>query len=218
MQVFTNQVIFSSRNSHIRLADNIARRVNQVYPRLSSTKYEGLKNSDKFNENIVYLLVNIKKMRKEMYSYLAEVRGDYLKKSQRFAELITNKKLGNCHESAILAEIAAKANGIRNCYTAQLKPLTDKPSDAHDHVVLYVDSLKHPYVIDPWLGFADFVPNALERYRKEFSNHFDFDKFGTEKMFFEPLGMKRNLSKAETSKFKEKFSQLIITTKDEAIG
>ena len=128
----------------------------------------------------------------------------------RFTDLIKRKKLGNCHESAILAEIAAKANGIRNCYTAQLKPLTNNSSDSLDHAVLYVDSPKHPYIIDPWLGFADFVPNAFERYRKEFSAHFDFDKFGTDKMFFEPLGMRKNLSIEETKKLKESFSELRI--------
>ena len=109
-----------------------------------------------------------------------------------------------------MAEIAAKVNGIKNCYTAQLKPLTDNHGDTLDHAVLYVDSSKHPYIIDPWLGFADFVPNVFERYRKEFSAHFDFDKFGTDKMFFEPLGMRRNLSAEEVKELKASFPELRI--------
>ena len=181
MQVYdTKNLAFTSRNPHIRFADNIARRVNSVYPRLSSTKYDGLRHNEMYCRNIKSLLKRIEWMRKELYLSLSEVKGDYVKKSLRFTDLIKRKKLGNCHESAILAEIAAKANGIRNCYTAQLKPLTNNSSDSLDHAVLFVDSPKHPYIIDPWLGFADFVPNAIERYKKEYSKHFDFKKFGTD--------------------------------------
>ena len=103
-------------------------------------------------------------------------------------------KVGNCHESAILAEIAAKTNGIRNCFVAQIKPHTGRMADTHDHAVLYVDSFKRPYIIDAWLGFADYVPNAMERYRKEYSNFFDFEKFGTEKMFFDMLQAKTSVN------------------------
>ena len=149
-------------------------------------------------------------MRLDLYSSLHGVSGDYVEKSKKFTNIIKQEKLGNCHESAILAEIATKVNGIKNCYTAQLKPLTDNPSDTLDHAVLYVDSLKRPYIIDPWLGFADFVPNAFERYRKEFSAHFDFDKFGTDKIVIEPLGMRRNLSTEETRRLKEIFSELSV--------
>ena len=41
---------------------------------------------------------------------------------------------------------------------------------------------KKPYIIDSWLGFADYVPNAIQRYQKEFENFFDFRQAKTQEM------------------------------------
>ena len=32
---------------------------------------------------------------------------------------------------------------------------------------------KKPYVIDAWFGFADYIPNAIKRYQKEYQKYFD---------------------------------------------
>jgi len=201
---------FKSRNPHIRFADDIARKVNQAYPRISSTKYEGLKNSNLYASQIKKIYNEIKEMREDMYMKLLGACGDYIAKSCALTCLVKSRHLGNCHESAILAEIAAKTNGLRNCFVAQLKPKTDKNTDTHDHAVLYVDSAINPYIIDPWLGFADFVPRALERYQKDFAQHFDFEKFGTEEMYFDMLHPKNNADADLITHLKSRFPELII--------
>ena len=39
-------------------------------------------------------------------------------------------------------------------------------------MVVYVDDEK-PYVIDAWLGIADYVPNITQKYKSEYRNHFN---------------------------------------------
>ena len=211
MQVhFNKNMTFTARNPHIRFADDIARCVNRNYPRLSSTLYEGMGRSASYNKNIENLMGKIQTMREELFFSLLEHHGDFIKKCRILSDIIKSKKVGNCHESAILAEIVAKTNGIRNCFTAQLKPTTGNFKDTHDHAVLYVDSPLHPYIIDPWLGFADFVPNAIERYKKEYSKHFDFKKFGTDEMFFDILQNRTPIDSDTEKELKRIFPDLIL--------
>ncbi|MBR5554646.1 hypothetical protein IKU74_01405 [bacterium] len=89
-------------------------------------------------------------------------------------------KVGNCGESADLSYLAARANGLKNSYRADL---VSPAGDCYDHAVVIVDEKgKNPYVIDAWLGFADYLPKAIERYQKDFRQHFDFEKFKTDKI------------------------------------
>ena len=79
---------------------------------------------------------------------------------------------------AILSFIAAKVNGLVNC---KLSYLTYPRGYDYDHSVLLIDDEK-TYIIDSWLSFAGYVPNAIKRYQKEFNNFFDFKKARTQKM------------------------------------
>ena len=77
-------------------------------------------------------------------------------------------RLGNCGESAQLAAITAKINGIKDCHITHLYSANGEDID---HAVLYVND-KKPYIIDAWLGFADYVPNILNRYKNEYNDNF----------------------------------------------
>lgn len=159
---------FQSRNQTIRFADDIARRVNTCYPRLSSTTFIDLENSGKFKNSLDKLDDRINKMR--MYKYdLFDYAKDVVGKSAALIYPIQRYHCGNCGESAHLSAIAAKLNGIRNCYPAML---ITKEGKNLDHAVLLVKGEK-PYIIDSWLGFADYVPNAMIRFKSEFLQHFD---------------------------------------------
>jgi len=191
---------FRARNANIRFADDLARHVNKNFPRLSSTKYESLSRSDLYKDTIQKLMEKIQLMREDMYIKFLSAYGDYISKSVIMTKTIKKNKLGNCHESAILGEIVAKVNGIRNCFVASLKPKTGNIKDSLDHAVLYVDSMKGAYVIDPWLGFADYVPKALEKYRSEYAHMFDFKKFNTEEMYFDILTKKTPLNPEQSKR------------------
>lgn len=168
---------FQSRSSTIRFADDIARRVNKEYPRISSTRLECLPN-----------IVNHEDILPELWERIADMRSDIsrsmfkqtsvISKVKTILKLIKSQRVGNCNESSFLALVAARANGIKNCRVSYVA----SPSGYnYDHSVVLVEDEK-PYIIDSWLGFADYVPNAIKRYQKDFRNCFDFRQANTDEM------------------------------------
>lgn len=43
--------------------------------------------------------------------------------------------------------------------------------------MVYVQNGTKPYIIDSWLGFADYVPNTIKRFQKEFRNISTIERF-----------------------------------------
>lgn len=172
---FNNSVKFSARNSEIRFADDVVRKLNNEFLRISSTKVETFNNAKKFPKVISSLSEDINSIRGRI---------NFIKKSDFPMNDSLNLMLGflkglhrgNCGESANLAVIAAKMNGITNCKKVSL---VNKAGDDFDHIVVLVDG-KKPYIIDAWLGFADYIPNAFQRYKKDYSHCFDFARLGDE--------------------------------------
>lgn len=178
MRISVDNTSFKSRNAEIRFADDLARRVNQAYPRLSSTLIEDLNNARRFprvNRNLcdrIYLLRDI------IHISVLKERDD-VSCLRSMMNVIKKYKMGNCAESACLSSIALEVNGIKVHHPAVIRSEFD---DDLDHAVVLVPNNGKPYIVDSWLGFADYVPKAFERYQKEFHNHFDFCLFGTDKM------------------------------------
>ena len=79
-------------------------------------------------------------------------------------------------------------------------------------MVLWVKNGKKPYVIDPWLGFADYVPRAIQRYKNEFGYHFDFNSYPGEKVLVYPRSSNLSflLSYIYPENLKKAFSELIL--------
>jgi len=160
---------FQSRNKTIRFADDIARRVNQCYTRVSLSKIKSFSNAEAHScliEDISDRLVKNVRMKKED---LYQDADSFCKKIKAFITPVKESGLGNCGESAQLSSIVAKVNGVKDCNIAHLYTTDEKDLD---HAVLFVYD-KTPYIIDAWLGFADYVPNALNKYRTLFTNIFD---------------------------------------------
>jgi len=172
-----NNLNFTSRNATIRFADNLVRKINNEYPRISTTKLECFRRSKNYNKLLDLLWDKIDTFRDAIKDF---TKKGTLKKNKikNILFLIKNQKLGNCNESSFLSFIAAKANGIDNCMLAYLA--SPKGYD-YDHSIVLVDDEK-PYIIDSWLGFADYVPNAIKRYQKEFNIFFDFRQARTQEM------------------------------------
>ena len=205
-----NNINFQSRNKTIRFADDVARHVNKCYPRISSSLTDDFVNINAFrkfkkriNAETEYLL------RADISEGFNEAE-NFIGKILAFVKPVKKYRRGNCGESAQLSAIVAKVNGLKDCYISSL--VTKKGKDL-DHSVLYVKD-KKPYIIDAWLGFADFVPNALSRYKNEFGFHFDIkegEKLALEKLetdFTDVLNA--DFSKSQINKIKKIFPEQFI--------
>ena len=72
-----------------------------------------------------------------------------------------------------------------------------------------MDDKKHPYIIDSWLGFADYKDKAIERFNKDFSQHFNSGSFYFQEIP-EDITIMKALNKFSTKELQEKFPMLII--------
>lgn len=160
----TEFIPFKSRNKIIRYADDIVRRVNVCYPRISSTRIECYNNISKFPNIEPKLIQKIENSVRSLKSKLFDEENTFFDNIKAFIFPVKRYKVGNCGESAQLASIIAKINGLKDCQIVQL--MNDKGEDL-DHVVLLVND-KKSYIIDSWLGFADYVHNALNKYKNEY--------------------------------------------------
>ena len=167
-----NNSTFSSRNPNIRFADNLVRKVNTEYPRISGTKVECFNNSEKFENVLGTICDKLEVIRCNIEKYHCK-KTSKKNKIKKILFLIKNLKVGNCNESSLLSLVAAKINGIENCSLAYL--VSPKGFD-YDHSIVLVND-KKPYIIDAWLGFVDYVPNAIKKYQKELFFNFDFKRF-----------------------------------------
>lgn len=173
---------FHARNVEIRLADDIMRRTNQEFLKLSPSR-------------IVCNWVNPSTMGKkeravfEKYKIILERLRDtrdlpsinptgYLKV---LIHQVKTKKLGNCGESASLAKLGLEINGIK-AKKVSLEGYKGKnvrtPLD-HSFVIVnmaedaeisnYKTFGKKAYVVDLWDGFVDYVDNAFKRFEAQYS-------------------------------------------------
>lgn len=206
-----NKTNFNARNKTIRFADDIARKVNQNYPRISSSNIEDFKVLDNGFLSLFERLVakTLRLRSRNWQDFWGKQTWDNAIKI--VPENVKKFKMGNCAESAVLSEIAARTNGIQDCFQVSIFSRDYKD---FDHRVLYVND-KKPYIIDAWLGFADYLPKAIERYTKEYRHHFDFKDLNTEKMIFVPTPLDQRLVKPDfyeypTSEYQAVFPELII--------
>ena len=203
---FSN-ISFQSRNKTIRLADDIARHVNKCYPRVSPSMVDDFVNINCFRRLKRRLMDDINDKLRSDISDAFDDGDSFIKKIKAFVKPVQKYRLGNCGESAQLAAIATKINGLKNSYIASLKTTDNRDLD---HSVLYVND-KKPYIIDAWLGFADYIPNAIQRYKNEFGRHFNIED--GDKMVFKKLEtdytefLNQDFSRSQINKLKKVFPE-----------
>ena len=201
---------FQSRNQTIRFADDIARHVNKCYPRISSSLVEDYINIRAFRKFQKRLNRNTDNLLRADISDCFDDADNFIGKILAFVKPVKKHKLGNCGESAQLSAIIARVNGLKNCYIASLLTTNGKNLD---HSVLFVND-KKPYVIDAWLGFADYVENAFIRYNNEYRHHFDIKK--GDQMTFNELKndytevLNQDFSRTQINKIKKIFPEQFI--------
>ena len=162
---------FTSRRQTIRFADDIARKSHILYDTVSGSRLACYKNYKQFEylRDCIFMRTSfMRKMKDKLYN----CADNFYKKIEALINPTRLYKVANCGEQSHIASIMAKVNGIKNCHIAHLYKSNGKDLD---HAVVYVNDEK-PYIIDGWLGFADYVPNALKRYQKEYKQFFDIEQ------------------------------------------
>ena len=206
-----NNTNFQARNQTIRFADDIARHVNKCYPRISATKIASFESASCFPECLENLTKRIKESVRDERNNLYDDSYSFLDKIKSFIKPIKKNRVGNCAESAQLSTIAAKVNGIKDCHLAHLYNIK---GEDFDHTVVFVNEEK-PFIIDAWLGFADYVPKALERYKNEYN--YIFEAKPEEKLTFLSYTddeytcfLKDNFTRSQINKIKKIFPEMFI--------
>lgn len=183
-----NMITFQGRQQALKNADMIGRKVSGTYPHISGSKlclrycdaHHIQKNSlqplPKFIEKVV---VTINKYRSKInhsrYYYSAMVNE------------VKKKKVGNCFEDAMLAELIGHINGQDNIHIGNLfvKKQRVKKTKALDHAVAFITDKninnnneykfknKEAIIIDPWLNIVDFAGNYFTKLKNQYRNCFD---------------------------------------------
>ncbi|MBO7673269.1 hypothetical protein J6S88_07685 [bacterium] len=156
---------FSAKNPRIRFADDLAREVNKQFPTFSLSRTKYWRNSKKVQNFLTDESKSWNTYKEALQTY-GEIVCSKKKNYTKFnllMDAIEKYRMANCFERSLLALVMAKCAGLKKCSIRIMKyGILDL-----DHAVLYVADGKKPYIIDPWLGFADFVPKAIERYNGE---------------------------------------------------
>ncbi|MBO7673090.1 hypothetical protein J6S88_06765 [bacterium] len=189
-----NNVSFKARNIEIRRADDIARLVARKYPMLSTSKLGGLHMAPLYEKALKKADEYLSLTRAEIFGVLNPFNNSTNsdEKILNFLKILKRTKIGNCSEMCDLGMIFAYLKNIKNIHLVHIRNIA---GEYLDHVTLYVENGKKPYIIDPWLGFADYVPETLIRYKSEFKNIFMLDKFSDTNLFFEKYSYEGDVKK-----------------------
>ena len=224
IQPIQNQT-FTARNKEIRFADKIMRKMMNEYPAISTSKAEYYTISKKrplFLEKAVYNAEGI-------ISYYRCIRTAILPRCfiDRVIEDTQKSKIANCGELAILSKGAFLANGFENVKIASLQILEDFGKEYRkfvtdiDHCFLLVNRGKkarlnniksidkHAIIVDPWLGFVDYLHSGLSRYEGLFMKGVKNGKSKKQKFILTELPIPKS-SSDNCKNFRKKHPELIV--------
>ena len=182
-------ISFKSRNQAIRDADRITRAVNSVYPHISESRIKKSvehQQALKYPENICFKLGNFKLKKSIKLDNLRYECGQGIDLFRSIINMLKQHKIGNCYESAVVAQIIGKINGISNIYPAKIFFNKNKSGfqTQLDHVVAIItDKSFKPeryynfknndaIIVDPWLGVTEYVGDYVNKLRTNFANTF----------------------------------------------
>ena len=132
-------------------------------------KYKSLLKSLSVISSLLKLDKKLAIARKEMVESEFDSSLTPKDKIKKYLSLAKKYRMGNCGECTDVAIILGHNNKLHDMHEASVYTKDDK---SLDHTVLYVDNNGKPYIIDAWLGFADFLNNTIQKYRTIYSHHF----------------------------------------------
>jgi len=182
-------ISFKSRNQAIRQADRITRFTNSVYPHVSESKIKKSvehQQAIKYPDDICYKLGNFKLKKSMELDNLRYKHGQGIDLFRDIINMLKQHKIGNCYESAVIAQIIGKINGINNIYPSKI--FFNKNKSGYqtqlDHVVAIITDKpfkpegyynfrnKDAIIVDPWLGVTEYVGDYINKLRTNFVNIF----------------------------------------------
>lgn len=217
---------YSTTKQQIRIINLLKRNRSEIKyektPKVLAEVYEIFENyiPKITNSKLAKQLTSIKEMLEKTSTkrFTAERR---MGRNKTFESLYLMEmfKFGNCTESAIIAELILKMNGIQNACCASLNkglkrmPITEWTDLDHLICVFNKDGSiftgtpsKHTIFIDPWLNKAGFAKDMERFYRNEFSHFFKLDP--DEVFKYEPAYIV-DISDFAMSKVKDKYHPFI---------
>lgn len=181
-----NKTAFQSRNVEIRYADDVMRRINNQFPRISLSRVDDLINSRP--QKITQKQRDFLKEKGEFWKNVRNSRPQYDKNPIGYIRHVVASvfkfKIGSCGESGSLGKLGLALNNIQGTRVT-LKGFNGpnhKTDMNHCFVIVNLakDAKLHDYrtfgdkayVVDPWMGFVDYVPNAFNRFKAQYSGDF----------------------------------------------
>ena len=187
-------ITFEGRQDILKTADTIQRKAHSVYPHISCSKLK------KRVHHIYGIPEPAFKPMPKFFQVIAEKiheMRDVLRSSEKiYPELVSemqDKRVGNCIEEALLAQLIGKINGQKNIYVGEIiveKENVEKKRSI-DHAVAFITNKKiksgneyafknkEAVIIDPWLNIVDFAGDYFTKvkyqYRKLFKEIPDRD-------------------------------------------
>ncbi len=153
------------------------------------------------------VIKNFNQKRNECKQYKNDVKASLI--------MLEKYKLGNCQETAILAELILKINGIKNAQTVILKAENENVTLDHEICVFNRDGSafskinRDTIVVDPWINKADFAANMIEYYKNQCKFLFRIPE--GQKINFLPY-KHNNLTKKDITQFCIKYPKFLFNS------
>ncbi|MBQ8887464.1 MAG: hypothetical protein IJY61_07180 [Candidatus Gastranaerophilales bacterium] len=204
LQTNYTRPIFSAKKKEIRKADDIQRKATANFPMFSPSYLQEFYCLNGKGQNTPKQVRTIQIAQRIVYKINAgRIVDDESSKKSYFVEppfirpleRIKKTKIGNCHEASIVTMATLAANGINDAKRVSLEQKTEyvhkktnkvifaKNYDLDHTIVISAMGKENPkekdmIVLDSWMGFADSISGAKDKYARfidENKNKSDFN-------------------------------------------
>lgn len=224
MKVFYPNNSLISHKNILKETEKICRIINSEFPAISSTKISEFHCAEN-NLTFQTFANNVYKRIRELIRdpiWKGYKEGDEQIFYLNLVNGIKHHKIANCADYSKLCNLICGINGIQSQKAEMLLVKSDgRMGEMIDHAIHVISSngkdikmnklskLNNVLIIDPWLGFADYAPQAEARFKSDFHKFFKIpDGYS---IMLNPYTTKEpKITDKVITFFRENFPQLII--------